>query len=201
MIENVDPADLASDRAWRALDAKLRPFVAKRVRAVDVDDVVQDVFLRIQKGLPSLRDEQRFGPWVVQIARSAIADHGRAASRHPIAELEGQEPTTPSDPVDDRDVEREVATYAALFVSMLPSPYREALTLTELQGLSQREAADLIGISHSGMKSRVQRGRAKLRAALEDCCDIALDARRRVVGCEPRADGKLPDPCCDRDPG
>lgn len=196
VIENVDPADLTSDRAWRGLEAKLRPFVVKRVRDVDVDDVVQDVFLRIQRGLPSLRDDQRFGPWVYQIARSAIADHGRAASRHPQAESAGPEPTAHPEDIDDRAVEREVAMYAALFVSMLPSPYREALTLTELDGLTQKEAADMLGISLSGMKSRVQRGRAKLRAALEDCCHIALDARRRVVGCEPRADGKLPDGCC-----
>lgn len=196
VIENVDPTDLTSGRAWRALEAKLRPFVAKRVRGDDVDDVVQDVFLRIQRGLPSLRDEQRFGPWVYQVARSAIADHGRANSRHPLAESKAPEPAVPPEAIDDRAVEREVAAYAALFVSMLPSPYREALTLTELEGLTQREAAEMLGLSLSGMKSRVQRGRTKLRAALEDCCHIALDARRRVVGCEPRADGKLPDGRC-----
>ena len=164
--------------------------MAKRVREVNVDDVVQDVFLRIQQGLPSLRDDQRFGPWVYQIARSAIADHGRAASRHPQAESKGPEPSTHPEDVDDRAVERKVAMYAALFVSMLPSPYREALTLAELEGLTQKEAAEMLGISPSGMRSRVQRGRAKLRAALEDCCHIALDARQRVVGCEPRVDGK-----------
>lgn len=88
MIENVGPADLTSDRAWRALEAKLRPFVAKRVREADVDDVVQEVFLRIQRGLSSLRDDQRFGPWVYQIARSAIVDHARVDARHPQARTE-----------------------------------------------------------------------------------------------------------------
>lgn len=199
VIENVDPAQLTSDRAWRVLEAQLRPFVAKRVREVDVDDVVQDVFVRIQRGLGSLRDDQRFGPWVYQIARSAIADYGRAASRHPqvdSTESLTEESTTTSGGIDDGAVQREVAQYAALFVSMLPSPYCEALRLTELEGLSQKEAADKLGVSLSGMKSRVQRGRAKLRAALEDCCHIALDARQRVVGCEPRAEGKLPEGCC-----
>lgn len=88
-------------------------------------------------------------------------------------------------------VEQEVAACAALFVAMLHSPYREALTPTELEGLTQKAAAEMLGISLSGMKSRVQRGRQKLQAALEDCCHIALDARRRVDGWEPRADGKL----------
>lgn len=196
VIENVGPADLASGRAWRSLEAKLRPFVAKRVREADVDDVVQEVLLRIQRGLSTLRDDQRFGPWVYQIARSAIIDHGRVVARHPQARKEPPEPRHHPHEDDDGAVEREVAIYAASFVSLLPSPYREALTLTELEGLTQKEAAEMLGLSPSGMKSRVQRGRDKLRAALEDCCHIALDARRRVVGCEPRADGKLPDRCC-----
>lgn len=196
MIEDLSPADLRSKQAWQALDAKLRPFVARRVPEVDVDDVVQEAFLRIQRGLSSLRDDQRFGPWVYQIARSAVADHGRSAARHPQVESQKAEPTDNPEDSDDRAIEREVATYAALFVSMLPSPYREALTLTDLEGLTQKEAAEMLGISVSGMKSRVQRGRVRLRAALEDCCYIALDARRRVVGCEARAGGRLPD-CCD----
>jgi RNA polymerase sigma-70 factor (ECF subfamily) len=147
-------------------------------------------------GLPSLRDDQRFGPWVYQVARSAIVDHVRTMARHPQATGEPPEPSHHPDDRHDGAAEREVAMYAALFVSMLPSPYREALTLTERGGLTQKEAAEMLGLSLSGMKSRVQRGRGKLRTALADCCHIALDARRRVIGCEPRPNGKLPDGCC-----
>lgn len=197
MIEPVTPVDLTSDRAWRELEAKLRPFVARRVRAeVDIDDVVQEVFVRIQRGLPTLRDAQRFGPWVYQVARSAVIDHMRDSARHPLPTSELAEPEHSPDDADERTVEQEVAMYTAFFVSMLPSPYREALTLTELEGLTQKEAAEMLGISLSGMKSRVQRGRQKLRATLEDCCHIALDVRHRVIGCEPRPDGKLPEGCC-----
>lgn len=197
MIENVDPADFASDRAWREITGKLRPFVAKRVRGADVDDVVQEVFLRIQRGLPSLRDEQRLGPWIYQLARNAIVDHLRSSARHLQAITEAPErPHLPQEHLphedDDRAVEQEVAVCAALFVSTLPSPYREALTLTEIEGMTQRDAAEMLGISLSGMKSRVQRGRQKLRSAIEDCCHITLDARRRVIGCEPRPSRKLP---------
>lgn len=181
--------------AWRELEAQLRPFVARRVASeADVDDVVQDVFLRMQRGLEGLRDDERFGPWVYRVARSAIVDHHRATARR----------GSPSDAIveepagegDDGAVAEELAAYVALFVAMLPSPYREALTLTELEGLSQKEAADLLGISVSGMKSRVQRGRRKLREALEDCCHVALDARQRVIGFEPRSDARLPASCC-----
>lgn len=76
---------------------------------------------------------------------------------------------------------RELATYIVPLVAMLPSPYREAITLTELEGLTQQEAAEMVGISLSGMKSRVQRGRRLLRQALDECCEIALDARGAVM--------------------
>ena len=46
----------------------------------------QDAFLRMQRGLAGLRDDERFGPWVYRVARSAIADHHRAAARHDVVE-------------------------------------------------------------------------------------------------------------------
>lgn len=187
----------AARGAWRELEAKLRPFIARRVRSdVDVDDIVQDVFLRMQRGLAGLRDEERFGPWVYQVARSAIVDHQRVAAKHRVVDADGSEEQPLHADDDDRAVEEELAGCLAPFVAMLPSPYREALTLVELEGLTQKQAAEMIGISLSGMKSRVQRGRVQLRKALEDCCHIALDARGRVVSCEPRPDGRLPDGCC-----
>ncbi|CAN5923750.1 RNA polymerase sigma factor SigZ [soil metagenome] len=185
--------------AWSELDAKLRPFIARRVRSpMDVDDVVQDVFLRMQRGLSALRDEERFGPWVYQVARSAIASHLRAARRRPV--VGGDAPADEEAMVireeDEDDAARALAAQVAMFVALLPSPYREALTLTELEGLTQKEAAAMLGLSFSGMKSRVQRGRQQLREALEACCHIALDGRGRVLSCEPRPDGRLPDcPC------
>jgi RNA polymerase sigma-70 factor, ECF subfamily len=73
--------DRAARGAWHDLQTKLRPFIARRVHAeVDVDDVVQEVFLRMQRGLAGLRDEQRFGAWVYQVARTAIVDYQRRAA-------------------------------------------------------------------------------------------------------------------------
>ena len=210
MIGEVTTTDLAGDGAWRELRARLRPFVAKRVQPADVEDVLQEVFLRIQQNLPALRDDQRFGPWVYRIARSAVVDHLRTSARHPLTDRlpEAQEDSlqqtvtglhasdTGSDDENEQGVEQDVARYAALLVSLLPSPYREALTLTELSGLTQAEAAQMLGISLSGMKSRVQRGRRKLRTALQDCCHIVLDARRHVIDCQPRTASERRKDCC-----
>ncbi|MBN8615396.1 MAG: sigma-70 family RNA polymerase sigma factor [Deltaproteobacteria bacterium] len=197
MTMRIEPTEKG---AWRDLESKLRPFVARRVgRHEDVDDVLQDIFVRMQTSLASVRDDERFGPWTYRVARSAIVDHGRRASKHRVVDARDEEPIVDDEP-NDRRAEEELAGVLTVFVAALPSPYREAVTLTELEGMTQREAAEMLGITLAAMKSRVLRGRALLRRSLEDCCHIALDARGRVVECEPRPDGRMPDGCCATQP-
>lgn len=174
--------------SWRQLTERLRAFVARRVASADVDDVVQDTLLRVRRGLADLVDEERFGPWVYRVTRSAIADHLRARAR---ADREGAVPVdedleAPA-AADDDGLGSALVGCLSRFVADLPSPYREAITLTELEGLSQKEAAELLGLSHSGMKSRVQRGRERLRSMFDDCCALSLDARGHVFECEPHS--------------
>lgn len=170
--------------AWSEVAAKLRPFVAKRVGAADTDDVLQDVLVRMHRGLGGLADDQRFTAWMYMVARSAIAEYGRTRARHPIAESR-ELVAEPCD--DDRAAATALAGCLTAFVARLPSPYREAITLVELEGMTIRDAAAMSGISLSGMKSRVQRGRAQLRDLLDDCCAIALDVRGKVTDIVPRS--------------
>jgi RNA polymerase sigma-70 factor (ECF subfamily) len=71
-------------------------------------------------------------------------------------------------------------------IERLPEEYRQAVVLVDLEGLTQREAAAQLGLSLSGMKSRVQRGRRQLKEMLEACCMIELDRRRGVTDYEVR---------------
>jgi RNA polymerase sigma-70 factor (ECF subfamily) len=80
----------------------------------------------------------------------------------------------------------------------LPERYREALILTEFDGLTQKELAERVGISLSGAKSRVQRGREMLKGMLHECCRFEFDRRGRVIECEPRAEDNCSE--CSRSP-
>ena len=186
--------DAAIDRrSWETIAGRLRPFIARRVGAdADADDVLQEVLLRVHRGLPELRDDDRVGPWMFRIARNAIVDHLRVRStRTPPSDDAELEAATAE---EEQDAAQAVVRALASFIADLPSPYREAITLTELEGRTQREGAEMLGIGLSAMKSRVQRGRAKLREMLDTCCEIALDARGHVIACAPRP-GKAPNGC------
>jgi RNA polymerase sigma-70 factor (ECF subfamily) len=182
--------------AWRDIEARLRPYVARRVPAgTETDDVVQEILVRIYKGLTSLHDGERFGGWVYRIAARAIADAVRARARMPVAAAEEIGSDLEASSNEAPDLQLELGECIALFVARLPSPYREAITLTELQGLTQKDAAEILGVSLSGMKSRVQRGRERIRAMFEECCEVSLDCRGRVVACEARDISQMPEDC------
>ncbi len=175
----------------------LQRFVAGRVPAQDVEDVLHDVFVRMQRGLGEVRDGERLTAWVYQIARNAIADHYRRPVRRrelPTADLTA----LPLAADEAGEVPVELTAAVLRFVAQLPAADRQALELTDLQGLTQAEAARRLGLSVPGMKSRVQRARARLREVLDACCRIEVDVRGRIVDCEPRDRAAATPGCCDK---
>jgi RNA polymerase sigma-70 factor (ECF subfamily) len=191
-----------SEPPWEELNGNLRAFIGRRVRnQSDVDDLVQRVLLQIVKGVGSLRDAERLHAWVYRTARNVLADYYRspAARREvPSGAAEDVAATVPVDEDDESRALRELATCLAPMLRQLPPAQREAITLADLEGVNQAEAAARAGVSVSGMKSRVQRGRKQLKAVLEECCRIQLDRRGAIVAYDRRKPESC-DPCggCD----
>ena len=182
---SVVAAGVAGDTSlmWAEFAGRLRAFVARRVPAgIEPDDVVQEVFVRVVRHLPSLRDAGRIEAWLFQIARNTLRDAMRARQRRDIRTdaLEIDLPAD-SDTQDARTAEAELAPCLTPMVARLAEPYRSAIELTSVQGLTQTEAAKRAGVSISGMKSRVQRARDQLKAMLLGCCEIDVDRRRGVA--------------------
>jgi RNA polymerase sigma-70 factor (ECF subfamily) len=173
-----------SDCDLRAVATRIRPFVGRRVPAEEVDDVVQEILTRVHDGADALDEDANFVAWLHRVARNTIIDHHRRRDRRD-AKHAAFAAEWADDNAEHEDARTSLASFVRAFVGMLPSPYREALQLTELDGLTIREAADREGISLPGMKSRVQRGRRMLREMFEACCEIALDARGRIIDYAP----------------
>jgi RNA polymerase sigma-70 factor (ECF subfamily) len=109
----------------------------------------------------ALRNREVLGAWLYWVVRNVIADRYRARRR--LGEPPNEDDLVADNDGMPRDVKAELAVCVAPFVARLPSPYREAVTVVDIEGLSLKEAAAMVGISTTAMKSRVQRGRARLR--------------------------------------
>jgi RNA polymerase sigma-70 factor, ECF subfamily len=172
-----------TSQMWAEFAGRLRAFVARRVPpGIEPDDVVQEVFLRVMRHLPSLREADRIEAWLFQIARNTVHDAMRARRRR-----DGRTDTLEIDLPDKaetedvRAAEAELAPCLTPMIARLPERYRQAIELTSLHGLTQAEAATRAGVSISGMKSRVQRAREQLKAMLLRCCEIDIDRRHGVA--------------------
>lgn len=183
---------LSTEGVWSELRANIRGFVGRRVRQpADVDDIVQRVFLQVHRALPTLRDSDRLHAWVYQTTRRAIADYYRAPSHTrevPAGAAVDLAPQIADAADDDGSALQELSTCLKPLISSLGPADQQALQLVEFEGITQVEAAERLGLSVSGMKSRVQRARLHLRTALDECCRIALDRRGGIISYEARTD-------------
>jgi RNA polymerase sigma-70 factor (ECF subfamily) len=182
-----------TEKLWQEMHDGLRAFIAKRVSDQSyAEDVLQEVFVRVHRQLDSVNDPRRIVSWMYQITRNAIIDYYRKPGRRqeiPAGLSADIEAFGGEFQAESGDPGSELAGCLRPMVERLSKDYREALTLVELDGLTQQAAAQQMGLSLSGMKSRVQRGRKQLKQMLDDCCLIELDRRRGVVDYEVRDAG------------
>jgi RNA polymerase sigma-70 factor (ECF subfamily) len=168
---------------WSDLGERLRRFIGKRVSdAHAVDDITQDVLLKLQSQLGDLPPDDKLPAWLFRVARNAIVDYYRSRAVREHVDVTDHEPVAATMEADDQaDAAAELTPCLLRMVELLPEPYREALKLADFQGRGQQEVADLMGISLSGAKSRVQRARTMLREMIYDCCQITRDGRGNVL--------------------
>jgi RNA polymerase sigma-70 factor, ECF subfamily len=182
-----EPVDAAA--VWQDFHGRLLGFIARRVRDRDsAEDILQEVMLRIHRHGAEVERAPAVGAWVHQIARNAIADHYRRASvrRERPAGIDLEREEAPLLEPAAAELRSELSACLGPLLERLPAIHREALILTEVEGLTQARAAARLGLSTSGMKSRVQRARVQLKELLTACCQVDLDRRGDITSYTPR---------------
>jgi RNA polymerase sigma-70 factor (ECF subfamily) len=149
-----------------------------RVPANDVDDLVQDVFLRAMPRLCDLRDVARFGPWLAAITRNRANDYYRqtravAVVTESLPEDEAELPATTT----SSDAE---AAMILGFVRSLPETYREPLILRLVEGMTGPEIAARTGLTPGSVRVNLHRGMQQLREKLSQA---SLGATNKQHSC------------------
>lgn len=159
---------------------KIKQYVGQKVRKKeDVQDIVQNVFVKVQLHQGELRESEKIIAWIYRITRNSITDYYRLQKK--------EQAGVWVEPEEDRHLFNECVEQCLLVLSNeLPEPYKEALQLGEKENISQIELAQRWGISYSGAKSRVQRARLLLKEKMETLYHIKTDAYGNVIVCENR---------------
>lgn len=167
---------------WQKNKEKLRGYIKKRVDDEDIiDDLLQEIYIKASMNFHQLKARENFDGWLYRIAHNTIMDFYRKRPDYtelPI-NIVGEEQT------NSEKVRQELVKSLQSLIEKLPEKYRIPLQLAELEGISQQEIAERLGLSLSGAKSRVQRGRVKLREEIAACCDIEV-GRRGITDCTPK---------------
>lgn len=189
---------LLTETVYEHMGDDLRRYLRRRLPDADAaEDVLQDVFVRVHNHLDTLDDDDALAGWLYRIASNRIADYYRKRSRQAVLR-DADAAATAADVDEGDEAEREalrntVAGWIVSAIEELPGTYREAVRLAEIEGLTQAEIADRLGLSVSGAKSRVQRGRRLVRDSLVQCCHFHMDRLGRVFDAVPRRG------CCSRE--
>jgi RNA polymerase sigma-70 factor (ECF subfamily) len=142
----------------------------------DVEDVVQEVLLQVVRKLDSFRGEAELTTWLHRVAVNAALLHRRKnaprLARQVKVPLElvlerGQQPGGPQqDRPEQRVLQGETRWLIEQAIDRLPEMYRDAFVLSDIEGLSNAEIQEVLGLSLAAVKSRLHRARLLLRDAL-----------------------------------
>lgn len=172
---------METETIWLEYHTKLLRFINSRVKnEAAAEDILQDVFVRTQTRIDTLKDENRIGSWLYQITRNAIIDYYRAHKS--MEELPDSLMASNEDPTEK--ARQDIESCLEPMIEALPDKYRQALVLSEIEGLPQKIVAEKQNLSLSGTKSRIQRGRVMLKNMMLECCHFEYDHRGLVVDYE-----------------
>jgi RNA polymerase sigma-70 factor, ECF subfamily len=160
---------------------KILRYLTGIVGHADAEDVSQEVFDKINRGLGVFQGKSKLSTWIYRIATNTAIDRCRSvACRHekgvsPFEEEAAYESTcvpgnVPSPVTDQLVIRKEMNDCLNEFIDALPPDYRTVIILGELEGFANKEIADILGISLDNVKIRLHRARAKLKKALQEGC-------------------------------
>ncbi|MCK9259846.1 MAG: RNA polymerase sigma factor SigZ [Azoarcus sp.] len=172
--------------AWTTHGHELIRFVSGRIANADeARDLVQEVFLRAMlhdRGLCGIDNPRA---WLFHVARNLLIDRYRLTKEQ--IPLDDADYATPDE--SDQAVESLSACLPRALAELAPED-REALTLCDIEGLSQQAYAAHLGLTLPAAKSRVQRARKRLKAQLVTACQVRFDEAGQVCCFVPRPQHK-----------
>lgn len=149
----------------------------------DAEDILQNVFIKISGGINKLADEEKLKSWVYTITRNSIIDYYRTTSSKQIATLDDTLSETLKED-ETTDATKGLDQCLGSMINLLPEDYRDIIIDSEIKGIKQKDLAERYGMAYPSMRSRVQRGRERLKQLFYNCCNIEVDKRGNILSAQ-----------------
>lgn len=174
-------------------------YLTRLVGEADAEDLAQEVFVKVDRGLKAFRGESQVSTWVYRIATRTALDrlrgpHGRErlAKQRPAPTVEeaaeGIWTEDQAAPAEQGLIRSQMNGCIRQIVDTLPANYRSAIVLSEMEGLKDGEIAEVLGIRLQTAKMRLHRGRLLLKKALSSACVFYRDERNELA-CDRKGQG------------
>ena len=163
--------------------SKILLYLSRIVGVNEAEDAAQDVFERVNKGLQGFQGESKISTWIYRIATNAAIDRSRSAAyKHKKEEIPIEEDhdgsssglqeqiKTPS--TDQLLIKKEMNECIDEYIDTLPDNYKTIIVLSEIEGFTNKEIAEVLNLSQDNVKIRLHRARTKLKSVLDEACDF-----------------------------
>lgn len=179
--------EMVSDQEFNEIFDEYHPRILRYLARIagpdDAEDLSQEVFDKISRGLSSFQEKSSLSTWIYRIATNAAIDKSRSAAYkyargHDSFEDEKSHESSCATPVkaapvtDQLVIRKEMSECVNEFIDKLPPDYRTVIVLGELEGFANKEIAQILDISLDNVKIRLHRARARLKKALQEGCDF-----------------------------
>jgi len=166
------------EQAWFDYQQQLAAFIRSKIdNSQDAEDLLNDVFAKLLQQADESKQPDNIAGWLYQVARNNIVDYYRSKK---------QFESLPDDLVidDDNSLSEELSNCILPMLKALPEDYQQVLILSELEGKKYKEVAEILDLSVSAVKTRVLRGREKLKQDILRCCTIIYNKAGNIVDYE-----------------
>jgi RNA polymerase sigma-70 factor (ECF subfamily) len=184
---------------YKEFHSELLRYVKSKVRSKeDAEDILQNVFVKISTNVDKLTEDVKIKNWLYSITRNTIIDYYRTNANKRKVAIEDEIGDDLLD-VDDPDTTKGLEQCMASMIGLLPEEYRSIILDSEIKGIKQKDLADKYSMAYPSMRSRVQRGREKLKQLFNNCCHIETDRMGNVLTAESRSNRDGPCKPCSRE--
>ena len=168
------------EQIYKQYYSRLFSFINSKVHnKEDAKDILSEVFIKIYKNIDKLDSDEKLTSWIFTITRNSIIDFYRKNSKNE-NDIEFNEEHTFEDKEQLKTI-NELSNCIEPIINSLSSKYSEALYLSEIKELKQKEIATKLDISSTSIKNIIFRGKKQIKEKLFECCSYEYDSFGNIV--------------------